>query len=180
MATGLAMADQTNASGLSLIGHRFLTFNTVVRVRQIEVTRDTAHGPYESSIHSPREARIFREAIAEAWPGARITWAFSWLALQDERETYRDLRRLVVSYQKKFGDEITFIPGAYFANMYNTREQVNRDLHDGLKRVSEIVGDGYRPKSVVAGFLAAENLRYLAEKEGIHVCQGNILSAGCV
>ena len=81
-----------------------------------------------------------------------------------------------MSYHKKFGDEITFIPGAYFANMYNTREQVNRDLHDGLKRVSEIVGDGYRPKSVVAGFLSADNLRYLAEKEGIHVCQGNIWS----
>ena len=60
--------------------------------------------------------------------------------------------------------------------MYNTREQVNRDLHDGLRRVSEIVGDGYRPKSVVAGFLSADNLRYLAEQEGIHVCQGNIWS----
>ena len=67
------------------------------------------------------------------------------------------------------------MPGAYFANMYNTREQVNRDLHDGLRRVSEIVGDGYRPKNVVAGFLSADNLRYLAE-ELIHVCQGNIWS----
>ena len=93
----------------------------------------------------------------------------------DEAED-RELRGLVVSYHKKFGDEISFIPGAYFANMYNTREQVNRDLRDGLKRVSETVGDGYRPKSVVAGFLAAENLRCLAEKEGIHVCQGNIWS----
>ena len=78
--------------------------------------------------------------------------------------------------KKGFRDEITFIPGAYFSNMYNTREQVNRDLHEGLKRVSEIVGDGYRPLSVVAGFLAAENLRYLVEDEGIHVCQGNIWS----
>jgi len=54
-----------------------------------------------------------------------------------------------------------------------TREQVNLDLHDGLKRVSEIVGDGYRPKSVVAGFLSSDNLRYLSEKEGIHVFQRN-------
>ncbi len=98
------------------------------------------------------------------------------LTLHDERPQYRDLQELIVSYQKKFGDEITFIPGAYFSNMVNTREQVNRDLHDGLQRVSEIVGDGYRPQSVVAGFLAAENLRYLAEVEGIHVCQGNIWS----
>ncbi len=139
------------------MGNRFLTFNTVVRVQQIEVTCDTAHGPDESSVHTPAEARTFREALANAWPGGRNTWAFSWRALHDERESYRELRGLVVSYHQKVGDEITFIPGAYFANMYNTREQVNRDLHDGLKRVSEIVGDGYRPKSVVAGFLAAEN-----------------------
>ena len=39
-----------------------------------------------------------------------------------------------------------------------------------------MVGDGYRPRSVVAGYLAAENLRYLAEHEGIHVAQGNIWS----
>jgi len=64
------------------------------------------------------------------------------------------------------------IPGGYFANMYNTREQVNRDLHEGLQMVSEMVGDGYRPQSVVAGFLAAENQRFLAEEEGIHVCHG--------
>ena len=159
-----------------LIGHRFLTLNTIVRVRQVEVTRDTAHGPDESALHTPAEARTFREAIEKAWPGARITWAFSWLALHDTRDSYRELRQLVVSYQKKFGDEVTFIPGAYFSNMYNSRDQVNRDLHEGLKRVSEIVGNGYRPKSVVAGFLSAGNLRYLAEKEGIHVCQGNIWS----
>jgi hypothetical protein len=164
----------------SLMGNRFLTLNTVVRVRQIEVTRDTAHGPDESSIHTPAEARTFREAIDKAWPGARITWAFSWLALHDARDSYRELRDLVVSYHKKFGDEITFIPGAYFANMYNSREQVNRDLHEGLQKVSEIVGNGYRPKSVIAGFLAADNLRYLAEKENIHVCQGNIWSQHAV
>lgn len=169
-------AKQVAEAPLSLMGHRFLTLNTIVRVRQIEVSRDVSHGPDESSVHTPAEARTFREAIEKAWPGGRITWAFSWLALHDEREDYRDLRELVVSYHKKFGDEITFIPGAYFANMYNTREQVNLDLHDGLKRVSEIVGNGYRPRSVVAGFLSSDSLRYLAEKEGIHVCQGNIWS----
>ncbi len=171
-----AQADDLAQQSQTLMGQRFLTLNTIVRVHQIEVTRDTAHGPDESSIHTPAEARVFREAIETAWPGARITWAISWLALHDDRLQYRELRALIVSYHKKYGDEITFIPGAYFSNMYNTREQVNRDLHEGLKRVSEIVGDGYRPKSVVAGFLSAENLRYLAEVEGIHVCQGNIWS----
>ena len=39
-----------------------------------------------------------------------------------------------------------------------------------------MVGGGYRPKSVLAGFLDAESLKYLAEKEDIHVCQGTIWS----
>ena len=168
--------ESPEKSGLQLMGNRFFTFNTVVRVNQIETSRHEVHGEDESSIHSPAEARVFREAVEKGWPGARMTWAFSWLALNDQRTNYIELRELIVSYHKKYGDEITFIPGGYFANMYNTREQVNRDLHDGLQLVSEMVGDGYRPKSVIAGFLSAENLRYLAEEEDIHVCQGNIWS----
>ncbi len=98
------------------------------------------------------------------------------MALQDQRPNYKAIRELVAGYHKKYGDEVTFIPGGYFANMYNTREQVNQDLHDALAMLSQIVGGGYRPRSVVAGYLAAENQRYLAEEEGIHVCQGNIWS----
>ena len=37
--------------GLQLFGNRFFTFNTVVRVRQIEASRHVAYGPDESSIH---------------------------------------------------------------------------------------------------------------------------------
>lgn len=159
-----------------LMGHRFLTINSIIRVNQIEVTRDTNLGADERERHTPEKVRAFREAIASELPEASITWAFSWLALHDQSENYRKIRELVVEYHKKYGDDITFIPGAYFANAYNSREQVNRDLHDGLARVSEIVGDGFRPKSVVAGFLAAANQQYLAEKEDIHVCQGNIFS----
>ena len=161
------------------MGNRFFTFNTLVRVNQIETSREGAHGEDESSIHSPAEARVFRETVEDAWPGARMTWSFSWQALNDQRSNYVALRKLIVSYHKQYGDEITFLPGGYFANMYNTREQVNRDLHDGLQLVSEMVGDEYRPKSVIAGFLAAENLRFLAEEEGIHVCQGKYLEPIC-
>jgi hypothetical protein len=159
-----------------LRGHRFLTLNTIVRVNQIEVTRTMNLGRDESEIHTTAEARIFRDAISRSWPGGRITWAFSWRALHDERPSYRELRKQIATYQKELGDEITFIPGAYFSNMHNTRDQVNKDLHEGLKRVTTMVGNNYRPKSIVAGFLSAENLRYLAEVEGIHVCQGNIWS----
>lgn len=169
-------AQLSKIQGLPLMGNRFFTFSTVVRVNQIETTRDESDGTDESSVHGPEEARTFREAVEKGWPGARITWAFSWLALKDQRPNYQDLKKLVVSYHEKYGDEITFIPGGYFANMYNSREQVNRDLHDGLQMVSEMVGGGYRPQSVIAGFLSAENLRFLAEQEGIHVCQGNIWS----
>jgi hypothetical protein len=108
--------------------------------------------------------------------GGEMTWAFSWLALQDTSANYREIRKLIIGYHYKYGDEIAFIPGAYFANAYNTTEQVNKDLHDALKIISDMVGDGYRPLSIVAGFLSAKNQEYLAKKEGIHVCQGNIWS----
>jgi len=159
-----------------LMGNRFFTFNSVVRVNQIETSRDVTNGEDESSIHTAAEARALREAVGKGWPGARMTWSFSWLALKDQRPNYRELKKLVVSYHEQYGDEITFIPGGYFANMYNTREQVNRDLHEGLQMVSDMVGGGYRPQSVIAGFLSAENLHFLAEEEDIHVCQGNIWS----
>jgi len=159
-----------------LIGNRFLTFNAVIRVNQIEVSRDRNVGEDERSLHTPVVVKKYREAIESGFPGAKITWAFSWLALRDTTSNYRKIRELVVGYHNNFGDEITFIPGAYFANAYNSYEQVNRDLRDGLAKVSEIAGNGYRPNSVVAGFLSSVNQQYLAEKEGIHVCQGNIWS----
>ena len=93
---------QSQPQQQQLIGQRFLTLNTIARVRQIEVTRDTAQGPDESIVHTTAEAKTFREAIETAWPGARITWAFSWLALHDERPQYHELRALIVSYQKRF------------------------------------------------------------------------------
>ena len=168
--------NQNQGNSIPLMGTRFLTFNAVIRVNQIEVARDKNVGEDERDLHTPSVVIKFREAINAGFPGAKITWAFSWLALHDTTSNYRKIRELVVGYQSKYGDEITFIPGAYFANAYNPTEQVNKDLHDGLAKVSEIVGNGYRPKSVVAGFLSAKNQDYLATTEGIHVCQGNIWS----
>ncbi len=164
------------AAAKPLEGRRILTFNSVVRVNQIEVTRTRNEGFDEADRHSPENVRALRDALAAGWPGAPMTWAFSWRALFDERENYRRIRALMPEFRDRFGDDVTFIPGAYFANAYNSRDQVDRDLHDGLARVSEIMGGGFRPKSVIAGFLAAANQKYLAEKEGIRVCQGNIWS----
>lgn len=161
---------------LPLMGNRFLTFNAVIRVNQIEVSRDRNVGEDERSLHTPERVENFRKAFAKGFPGGKMTWALSWLALHDTTESYRRIRKIVAGYHYQYGDEVTFIPGAYFANAYNSTEQVNKDLHEGLAAVSEIVGKGYRPLSIVAGFLASPNQAYLAKVEGIHVCQGNIWS----
>ena len=160
----------------TFLGNRYITFNTVVRVNQIEVTRDKTAGFDESAIHTLEHAKAFRKAIEAGWPGARITWAFSWQALFSEEENYSEIRKYAKKCHYQYGDDVTFIPGGYFANAYNTREQVNQDLHEALLRIQDIMGGDFRPKSIVAGFLAADNLKYLAETEKIHVCQGNIWS----
>jgi hypothetical protein len=97
--------------------------------------------------------------------------------VDDTTANYRQIRELVASCHEQYGDDVTFIPGGYFVNACNTVEQVNRDLHEGLARASEIAGNGFRPQSVVAGFLAAPNLQYLAEKEDIHVCRRDFRTA---
>jgi len=156
--------------------NRFLTFNSVIRVNQIEVRRDRNEGVDEVDLHTPEAVRALRTAFGAGFPGGRMTWALSWLAIRDTRPNFKEIRRMVKGFHDEFGDEVTFIPGGYFAPMYNTREEVNRDLHEALAEVAALVGGGYRPRSVVAGFLAADNLRWLAEKENVHVCQGNIWS----
>ena len=105
-----------------------------------------------------------------------MTWAISWLALNDSRQEYKEARRLMASYHDRYDDEITFIPGGYFAPMYDTREHNRQTIHRALKSISEMVGGGYRPQSLVAGYMDAENQRFLAAEEGIHVCQGQIWS----
>jgi hypothetical protein len=170
------LGGSSESSGQALLNNRFLTFATIVRVNQIEVCRGKGIGQDETAFHTPETIRAFRNAFAQGCPGGHLTWAMSWLALVNQSDSYKAIRKLVAEYHERYDDEVTFIPGGYFANAYNTREQVNRDLHDGLAMASTVVGNGYRPKSVIAGFLAAENQRFLAENEDIHVCQGNIWS----
>lgn len=171
-----AQSQEQPSLRASVMGGRFLTINTVVRVNQIEVSRDRTAGEDESAIHTLAHAKHFRAAIDSGWPGAKITWAFSWQALFSSAENYVQIRAYAKECHTRYGDDVTFIPGGYFANAYNSRPQVNKDLHEALARVTEFMGEGFRPQSVVAGFLAADNLRYLAESEDIHVCQGNIWS----
>jgi hypothetical protein len=127
------------------MGNRFLTFNTVVRVNQIEVCRDRAVGEDEAAIHTLENVRLMRDSFERGFPGGRMTWAFSWLALQDPRPNCRDIRKQVAEYHECYGDEVTFIPGGFFAPMYISREQVNRDLHDGRPPASDL----YSPSRII-------------------------------
>ena len=155
---------------------RFLTHVSVVRVNQIEVTPTHSIGEDEAADNTPAHIRSRRQAFERGSPGGRMTWAISWLALNDDRQQYKDARRLLASYHDRYGDEITFIPGGYFAPMYDTREHNQQTIHKALRLIAAMVGNGYRPQSLVAGFLDADSQRYLATEEGIHVCQGQIWS----
>ncbi len=155
---------------------RFVTHVSVVRVNQIEVTPTRSIGDDEAADNSPQHIRSRREAFERGCPGGKMTWAVSWLALNDDRQQYKDARRLLASYHDRYGDEITFIPGGYFAPMYDTRQHNQQTIHKSLRLITGMVGNGYRPQCIVAGFLDADSQRYLATEEGIHVCQGQIWS----
>ena len=177
-AASLALAGRTAFGLVTLppLRGRFVTHVSVVRVNQIEVTPTRNIGEDEAPLNSPDHIRHRREAFAAGWPGGKMTWAISWLALNDPRPEYQAARRLLASYHHQYGDEITFIPGGYFAPMYDTRKNNQKTIHDALQMISKMVGGNYRPQSLVAGYLDAESQNYLATEEGIHVCQGQIWS----
>jgi Domain of Unknown Function with PDB structure (DUF3863)/Domain of Unknown Function with PDB structure (DUF3864) len=179
-AGSFALAKASAAAGAAAspaaLHGRFLTHVSVVRVNQIEVTPTRSIGEDEAADNSVAHVSARREAFARGCPGGRMTWAISWLALYDQRQEYKDVRRLLAGYHDRYGDEVTFIPGGYFAPMYATRDENRKTIHEALREVSRMVGGGYRPQCLVAGFLDAENQRYLASDEGIHVCQGQIWS----
>jgi hypothetical protein len=168
--------DATRAAPSARLQGRYLTHVSVVRVNQIEVTPTRSIGEDESVDNRPARIRSRREAFARGCPNGKMTWAISWLALHDSRREYQEARKLLADYHDRFGDEITFIPGGYFAPMYDTRDHIRQTVHEALGLVSGMVGGGYRPECLVAGFMDAENQRLLAADEGIHVCQGEIWS----
>jgi hypothetical protein len=175
LALSRAAAAQIPTNPSPLRG-RFLTHVSVVRVNQVEVTPTRNIGLDESPDNTPAKIRARRDAFARGYPNGRMTWAISWLALHDPRPEYQQARRLLASFHYQHGDEITFIPGGYFAPMYDTREHNRVTIDKALALISAMVGGGYRPQCLVAGFMDAENQRHLASDQGIHVCQGQIWS----
>ena len=158
-----------NMEPLTIEGNRFVTLCIMIRTTPWEVSRDVKlHPRDEVDWHTLEGVRALREAFATNNPNGRLTWGFTMNALEDGRKNYREIRDYVVECQKKYGDEVTYFPG-YFPAMYLPRERVNREMSEAIEIISKMVGNGYRPQSIMGGFLSADNLRYLAEKENITV-----------
>jgi len=60
--------------------------------------------------------------------------------------------------------------------MYLPRERINREMSEAIQIITAFVGGGYRPEAIMGGFLSANNLQYLAQKENIHVAHAVIWS----
>jgi hypothetical protein len=165
---------------INLKGNRFVTLCIMIRTTPWEVSRDVKLiDEDESEIHTLEVVRSLREAFSENNPEGRLTWGFTLNALEDKRTNYQDIRKYTVECHKKYGDEITYFPG-YFPALYLPRARVNREISEALALIEDIAGDGYRPGSIIGGFLSSENMRYLSEEENIHVAHGVIWSQHAV
>lgn len=153
---------------------RVLTLNIIVRKFQIETTRDHFEGEDETKYHTVQNVERMSNLIRNGLPEAKLTWALSWGALTDTSLQYKEVRQKILEMHHRYGDDITFIPGGYFANRYNTREQVNRDISDAFRMIREWTG--ISPKTIIAGFLSAANIEYARTQEGVIGVQGNIWS----
>lgn len=159
-----------------LMGNRFVTLCIMIRTTPWEVSRDVKLlNRDESFAHTLQVVRDLRETFAKNSPGGRLTWGFTLNALEDKRPNYVDIRKYAAECQHKYGDEVSYFPG-YFPAMYLPRNRINQEMTEALQRITDIVGGGYRPKGIMGGFLSANNLAYLAEKENIHVAHGVIWS----
>lgn len=173
---GYPFGSLSQQAPTSLLGNRFVTFCIMIRTTPWEVSRDVKLLPRdESKWHTLEGVTAMREAFALNNPGGRLTWGFTMNALEDTRKNYREIRDYAAICQAKYGDEVTYFPG-YFPAMYLPRERINTEISEAIHTISGFVGDKYRPQSIIGGFLPADCLQYLAEKENIHVAQGVIWS----
>ncbi|SHM13454.1 DUF3863 domain-containing protein [Mucilaginibacter sp. OK098] len=161
---------------VSLNGNRFVTFCIMIRTTPWEVSRDIKlHPRDESAWHTLDGVRWMREAFAKNNPDGRLTWGFTLNALEDKRKNYVEIRNYAAECQRKYGDEVSYFPG-YFPAMYLPRERINREMTEAIETITDFVGNGYRPQAIMGGFLSANNLQYLAEKEKIHTAHAVIWS----
>ena len=106
----LAAPAPSPQNTLTVKGGRFLTLNTVIRVNQIEAARNLNEGVDEAAVHTPETVAAFRDAVSKGYPGAKVTWAFSWLALHDERPDYDAIRKQVANEAMCMNRHVNKIP----------------------------------------------------------------------
>ncbi|MDP9081838.1 MAG: DUF3863 domain-containing protein [Bacteroidota bacterium] len=166
----------SNQPPVSLNGNRFVTFCIMIRTTPWEVSRDVKlHPRDEAAWHTLEGVKWMREAFAKNNPDGRLTWGFTLNALEDKRKNYVEIRNYAAECQEKYGDEVSYFPG-YFPAMYLPRERINREMTEAIETITSFVGKGYRPQAIMGGFLSANNLQYLAEKEKIHTAHAVIWS----
>lgn len=165
---------------LQLNGNRFVTFCIMIRTTPWEVSRDVKlHPRDESTWHTLDGVTAMREAFAKNNSDGRLTWGFTLNALEDKRANYQQIRDYAVQCHQKYGDEVSYFPG-YFPAMYLPRERVNREMTEAIQIITNFVGNGYRPECIMGGFLSAQTLQYLAEKENIHTAHAVIWSQSAI
>ena len=173
----LAEAMVPNARFVArLKGGRFVTFCIMIRTTPWEVSRDVKlMARDESTWHTLDGVRAMREAFRQGDPEGRLTWGFTLNAMEDKRKNYAEIRAYAVECHERYGDEVSYFPG-YFPAMYLPRARVNREMTEAIEIITGFVGKGYRPQCIMGGFLSADTLAYLAEKEKIHAAHAVIWS----
>lgn len=154
---------------------RYFCFCIVVRVNQIEVAPGVNVGHDERRENTVENLVAYREAIHAAMPDARITIAFSHAALTDQSENFVALREKAKEYHLLYGDDITYMLGAYFSGAYSKRCEINAHVDEALALLRSFLGDDYLPKAIVGGFVPAAVMEHIANL-GIHTVQGIIFS----
>lgn len=154
---------------------RYYCFTIVVRLNQIEVSPGVFLGVDERAENTPENLAEYRQAICDAVPDARITIAFSHSALTDESANYQKLREMAKDYHDRYGDDVTYVVGAYFGGAYSPRAKINAAIDEALGLLRSFMGDKYLPGSIVGGFLPSAVIEHIASL-GIHTVQGNIFS----
>lgn len=154
---------------------RYFCFTVVVRVNQIEVAPGLNLGKDERSENTLENLVAYRTAIAAAISETRITIAFSHEALADTSENFIALRQKAKEYHETYGDDVTYMLGAYFSGAYSPREAICAHVDEALDLLRSFMGEGYLPRSVVGGFVPAMVTEHIASL-GIHTVQGVIFS----
>lgn len=154
---------------------RYFCFCIVVRVNQIEVAPGLNLGFDERNENTVENLMKYREAIHDAIPNARITIAFSHEALTDNSSNFIALRNKAKEYHLLYGDDITYMLGAYFSGAYSGRNEINSHIDEAVALLKSFLGKDYLPQAIVGGFVPAAVMEHIAHI-GIHTVQGIIFS----